>query len=148
MHLLQDFRYGFRILIKSPAFAVVAVLTLAIGIGANTAIFSVVDAVLLRPLVMAEPDRVMLVTEVWRGIGGGDVSIGNFVDIRQQNDVFQQVSAMASARGDWLETRVSKEADADLPQTLVRLSQTQNAYQVALQSGARLLSTSLLDYLH
>src|SRR5207253_43471 len=97
MHLLQDFRYGFRILIKSPAFAVVAVLTLAIGIGANTAIFSVVDAVLLRPLVMAEPDRVMLVTEVWRGIGGGDVSIGNFVDIRQQNDVFQQVSAMASA---------------------------------------------------
>ena len=57
-------------------------------------------------------------------------------------------AAVAASRGDALEKSVSKEADADLTQTLVHLSQTQNAYQAALQSGARLLSTSLLDYLH
>ncbi len=60
----------------------------------------------------------------------------------------EAAAASASSRGDSLEKSVSREADADLTQTLVRLSQTQNAYQAALQSGARLLSTSLLDYLH
>ena len=59
----------------------------------------------------------------------------------------EAAAAIASTRADSLEIQVSKEADADLPETLVRLNQTQNAYQVALQSGARLLNSSLLDYL-
>jgi putative ABC transport system permease protein len=93
----QDLRYGTRILLKTPAFTIVAVLTLAIGIGANTAIFSIVDAVLFRPLAMVKPDRVMYLAEVWKGRDGGGVSVGNFRDIREQNTVFSSFSASASA---------------------------------------------------
>ena len=60
----------------------------------------------------------------------------------------EAAAAIASSRRDSLEKGISREADADLAQTLVHLTQTQNAYQVALQSGAKLLSNSLLDYLH
>jgi len=93
----HDLRYGVRILRKTPAFTIVAVLTLAIGIGANTAIFSIVDAVLFRPLAMVKPDRVMYLAEVWRGRDSGGVSVGNFSDIREQNTVFSSFSASASA---------------------------------------------------
>ena len=95
--LIQDFRYGLRILRKTPAFTLVAVLTLGLGIGANTAIFSVVDAVLLRPLAIIQPDRVILLQEMWQGRGSGGVSPGNFGDIRDQNKSFSSVSASASA---------------------------------------------------
>ena len=69
--LLQDLRLSLRVLARSKAFTVVAVLTLAIGIGANTAIFSVVNAVLIRPLPFPDPDRIVRVKEERLGMGGG-----------------------------------------------------------------------------
>ena len=90
--LLQDVRYGFRMLGKTPVFTAVAVITLALGIGANTAIFSVVNSVLLKPLPFDRPERVMLVRETWQG-QNGSVSAGNFVDWQQQSTTFEQLGA-------------------------------------------------------
>src|SRR5215831_16785378 len=92
--LLQDMRYALRMFRNNPGFTAVAVLTLALGIGANTAIFSVVSAVLLRPLPYPNPDRMFLLTEVWRGQPGGSVSGGNFADWKAQSTAFDHVAAM------------------------------------------------------
>ena len=102
--LLQDIRYGLRMLARSPGFTAVAVLTLALGIGANTAIFSVVRAVLLRPLPYKDPGRVVGLTENYpkRGITLSfplGVSPANFIDWQNQNTVFQAMAAYAS-KGD------------------------------------------------
>ena len=96
MHeILQDVRYAFRILLKSPGFTVVALLTLAIGIGANTAIFSFVDGVLLKPLPYANADRIMRVLEKPPGDpdARNGISTLNFLDWQRQNSVFQYMAA-------------------------------------------------------
>jgi putative ABC transport system permease protein len=91
--LLQNLRYAFRTLRNSPGFAAVAILTLALGIGANTAIFSVVDAVLLQPLSYPNPDR-LVELELTSPQGNGDVtSIPKFNVWREQTDVFDSVAA-------------------------------------------------------
>lgn len=94
--LLQDLRYGQRVLRKSPGFAIVAVFTLALGIGATTAIFSVVNAVLLRPLAINGPSRVMYLTERWQDILPG-FSVGNFADVEKQATCFTELSASNAA---------------------------------------------------
>jgi putative ABC transport system permease protein len=94
--LMQDLRFALRILRKSPGFTSVAALTLAFGIGANTAIFSVINAVLLRPLAVEDPSHLVYVEEQWRGISPG-LSIGNFIEIRGENSSFEKLCSSNSA---------------------------------------------------
>lgn len=93
--LLQDLRYGLRMLAKNPGFTAVAVLTLALGIGANTAIFSVVDAVLLRPLPYSHPDKLVMVwsTYAQQGNAQGGTAPPDFREWVQQNSVFEGMAA-------------------------------------------------------
>ena len=91
--LIKDIRYGLRGLLKRPGFTLVAILTLALGIGANTAIFSVVNAVVLRPLPYAEPDRLMTLRETMPGADQRSVAPGNFVDWKAQNKAFEDLAA-------------------------------------------------------
>jgi len=96
--LLQDLRYGIRTLAKNPGFTIVAVLTLALGIGANTAIFSVVDAVLLRPLPYPQSERLFVVYQTLPQDPAQNtgVSYPNYLDWTQQNQAFDSIAA---ARG-------------------------------------------------
>src|SRR6266487_1833707 len=86
----QDIRFGSRQLRKNPGFAAVAVLTLALGIGANTAIFSVVDAVLLRPLAYPDSGQLVWLSERGPDWSGGSISYPNFTDWRNQQSVFER----------------------------------------------------------
>src|SRR5512132_700270 len=101
--LLQDLRYAWRSLRRQPAFAIVAVATLALGIGANAAIFTVINAVLLRPLAYPHPERVVAITTHWRNTGvRGSVSAPDFHD---WHDTASSFDAMAYYAGG--ETSVS-----------------------------------------
>jgi putative ABC transport system permease protein len=95
---MNDLRYAFRVLLKSPAFSIVAVVTLGLGIAASTAIFSVVDAVLLHPLPYPDSERIVTVSQTVgsTGVSTQDASPANFIDWAAQNSVF---AAMACARG-------------------------------------------------
>jgi len=94
--LFQDLRYATRRLRKSAGFTVVAVTTLALGIGANTAVFSVVDQVLLHPLPYPDSDRIVKISQTFEGISTDDASPANYLDWVSQNQVFAE---MAASRG-------------------------------------------------
>src|SRR4051794_36477945 len=102
MHaLFNDIRYALRLLAKTPGFTIVAVATLALGIGANTAMFSVIHAVLLRPLPYVQADRL---TTIWNDYGSGGqslpaVSPPDFHDYQQRCRLFEQIAAATGGGG-------------------------------------------------
>src|SRR5215210_5363797 len=98
--LFQDIRYAFRMLLKSPGFTAAAVLSLALGIGANTAVFSVVNAVLLKTLPYHDPERLVLVwsEDKAQGLHRGQVSATDIADYRARNHVFSEMSTYTDFR--------------------------------------------------
>jgi len=100
--LLQDLRYGLRVLLTRPGFTAVAIIALALGIGANSAIFSVVSGVVLRPLPYKDPSRLMMVwsrrplLQAQEGLSEYPVSAADFIDWRDRNQSFEQIAAFHS----------------------------------------------------
>src|SRR5882672_8276006 len=93
-NLRQDIQFGFRMLLKSRGLAVIAIFALALGIGANTAIFSVVNTVLLRALPYPQPDQLVWFWESQLGLEQGPFSAADFLDYQAQNQSFQQVATV------------------------------------------------------
>jgi putative ABC transport system permease protein len=91
--LIQDLRYGARTLLKKPGFTLIAIITLGLGIGANTAIFSLVNMVMLRPLPVAQPDRIVEVTPLLKGSNMGAFPYPVYKDFRDKNEVFDGLAA-------------------------------------------------------
>ena len=91
---LKDIRYGLRSLLKHPGFTAIAVLTLALGIGANSAMFSTVNAVLLKPLAYPDAERIVVLEGVNRakGITRSNMSVPDLADWQNQNQVFEQLA--------------------------------------------------------
>ena len=94
--LPQDLRYGLRVLVKSPGFSLIAILTLALGIGANTAIFSVVNGVLLNPLPFHGPNQLVSMFQEMPNFKNGSISYPNFIDWRRMNTTFAGMAAYRS----------------------------------------------------
>jgi putative ABC transport system permease protein len=108
--LIQDIRYAFRMMFKNPGFTLVALITLALGIGANTAIFSLVNGLLLRPLPYGNPDRIVMVWQDYRERTGRDkewTSPDTFFDWRDQNHSFESISVLDA----WLPTILGGEPE-------------------------------------
>src|ERR1051325_6402683 len=94
--LWQDLRYGARMLLMKPGFTLIAIITLALGIGANTAIFSVINAVILRPLPYAEPERIIRMYGKFSQGNRASTSPPDFLDYRAQNRTFEEFAAFLS----------------------------------------------------
>jgi putative ABC transport system permease protein len=93
---VQDLRYAVRTLLASRGFAAIAALTLAAGIGANTAIFGIIDAVLLRPLPYHNPDRVVRLYEIEAAPGKYPIARPNFIDWKTQNSTFSDMTLFST----------------------------------------------------
>lgn len=119
--LAQDVRFSLRQCRLQPAFTAAAVLTLALGIGATTAIFSVVHAVVLKPFPFAEPDRVLHVYTTWKE-GRGDTSVGNFAYLRERTSALEHFAAGAFASFNL--------SDDDSPERVVGLRVTSSYFPV------------------
>ena len=117
---LQDVRFGARALRRNPAFAAIAILTLALGIGANAAIFSVVNTVLLRPLPWSEPERAVMIWSKWTAFDKTWVATGEVVDYRRRAQTLSEVAA-------WGEGQVNLTGDGD-PERVAAARVTANLF--------------------
>lgn len=99
--LLYYLRHGVRLLVREPGFTLAAVLTLALGVGANVAVFAVVEAVLLRPLPFADADRLTIVKhrDQRTGFIKQDIAIGGFVDLTQRQSAFERFAGYGGGQG-------------------------------------------------
>src|ERR1700746_714929 len=93
-NLIADLRYAVRTLVKTPAFLLVSVLTLALGMGRNIAIFTLVQAVLLQPLPFPQPERLVRIFDNRAGARDVGMSVPEFEDLRQHSDIFEQISVI------------------------------------------------------
>ena len=127
MNWWRDFAFAARSLRKHPAFSITAILTLALGIGASTAIFSVVNAVLLRPLPYANAERLAIITEDLRvrGVVDFPMAPGDIYDIRQQGTFFDGIAALNTNRG-----AAFRAIEADRPEPVVVAGATTNIFKV------------------
>src|SRR5204863_219356 len=93
--LLQDLRFGVRTLIKNPGVSAIAIIALALGTGANSAIFSVVNAIMLRPLAYGQPERLVMMwgTNSKSGVNQDSISVPNILDYRNQTTTLEQIAA-------------------------------------------------------
>ena len=112
-HILTDMRYALRQMRKTPGFTAVAVLTLAFGVGASSAVFSIVNAAMLRPLPWPQQDRLVRVFELLPRLGRFAVAPANFLDWRAQNTVFDGIAAFAPG----FETLVGSESAERITRT-------------------------------
>src|SRR5215831_5654107 len=132
-HVLHDLRFAMRGLRRRPGYAVTAVLTLALGIGASTAIFSLVNAIVLRPLPFRDPDRLMWVTSRRSSPGDMPFSLPDFLDVRDQNRTLESIAAY----GNWSSTLTGH----DDPERLAGIRISANAFEmlgVQAQAGRAL----------
>jgi hypothetical protein len=91
--LTQEIRLGLRTILRNPSFSIIAVLALALGIGVNSAVFSIVNGVLLKPLDYRDPGQLVRIWEKWGGFDQGSVSYPNFKDWRERNQSFEKMAA-------------------------------------------------------
>ena len=129
--LLNEIRYGVRSLLKHPGFTAIAVVTLALGIGANTTIFSTVDALLLHPFSFPNTDRLAVVFEQNRALGmvRGSVAPGNFVEWRDQNESYEELVA--------IEQKAFNVSDGSTPQRIPGYQVTDGFFQALGVKAAR-----------
>jgi len=128
--LWQDLRYGARMLCKNPGFTLIAVLTLALGIGANTAIFSVVSAVLLRPLPYRDAGRIVAIQELGPQGDRRQVTSANFLDWRAQNTVFAHLAAIHS-----LQSNLANDGQAERIETAITSANFFEVFGAQPQAG-------------
>ena len=127
--ILHDVRHALRLLVREPGFTAAAVLTLALGVGANVAVFAVVNAALLRPLPYPDADELVLLQHQDKrtGITKEFIAIGDFVDIRARQQSFETLAAYGSGRRSTASTTANTATLAPTPSASVRSAATANA---------------------